>query len=187
MFAGLFLAEVLLFNNCFDRILVTINSTMEVALKHILGMAKSHLDLRGAKGSKLELDYLRLVYAIKEIRKQGDDAHGYLVVMNDAIFKRVIQWETKYQGKELVTLDIASLSDPTKRTLEKEKARNTEGMVAGASGGDVGSLSNADKGRDIGEAALSHIIVHWEPSVQQIRDESKFPLSIRWDFYGLVM
>jgi hypothetical protein len=30
-------------------------------MKHILGIAKSNLDLSGAKTSKLELDYLRLV------------------------------------------------------------------------------------------------------------------------------
>ena len=31
-------------------------------MKHILGMAKSNLDLSGAKASKLELDYLRIVH-----------------------------------------------------------------------------------------------------------------------------
>jgi hypothetical protein len=29
-------------------------------LKHVLGMAKRHLDLKGAKGPKLELDFLRV-------------------------------------------------------------------------------------------------------------------------------
>ena len=155
-------------------------------MKHILGMTKSHLDLRGAKGSKLELDYLRLVYAVKEIRKQADNAQGYLVVMHDTILKRVMQWEYKYQGNKSVPLEIASLSEKMKRTLENEKAHNTEGMVAGASGGDADGRSNADKGQDIGEAALLHIITQREPNVQRINDESKFPLSIRWDFYGTV-
>ncbi len=155
-------------------------------MKHILGMVKSHLDLRGAKGPKLELDYLRLVYAIKELRKQADVAQGYLVLMTDRIFNQVKQWEYKYQGKELVKLKIASLSDQAKRTLENEKARNTAGMIAGTSGGNAGSRSNASNGRYIGEVALSHIIVQLEPNVQRIKDESKFPLGIRWDFYGLV-
>ncbi|MFC1951650.1 hypothetical protein ACFLYI_01230 [Chloroflexota bacterium] len=78
------------------------------------------------------------------------------------------------------------MSDQTKRTLESEKERNAKGMVAGASGGNADGLSNADYGRDIGEAALSHIIAQVEPNIQRIRDESKFPLGIRWDFYGLV-
>ncbi|MFC2019153.1 hypothetical protein ACFLU4_04260 [Chloroflexota bacterium] len=150
-------------------------------------MAKSNLDLRGAKGPKLELDYLRLVFAIKEIRKQGDSAQGYLVVMTDEILNRAKKWEYKYKGEEFVTLTTASLSNQTKRTLENEKTRNTEGMVAGASGGNADGLSNADNGRDIGEGALSHIIAQMEPNVQRIRDESKFPLGIRWDFYGSIM
>ncbi len=186
MFPSLSLAEVLIFNNWFDRILVTIHCTIEVTLKHILGMAKSNLDLRGAKGPKLELDYLRLVFAIKEIRKQGDNAQGYLVLMTDKILNGVKKWECRYHGKEFVTVEVASLSDQTKHTLENEKARNTEGMVAGASGGNAGSRSNADNGRYIGEAALSHIILQLEPNVQRIRDGSKFPLGIQWDFYGLV-
>ena len=55
-------------------------------MKHILGMAKSHLDLRGAKAPKLELDYLHLIYAVKEIREKGESAQGYLVVMTEEIF-----------------------------------------------------------------------------------------------------
>ena len=39
-------------------------------MKHILGMAKSNLNLRGAKAQKLELDYLRLIYAVKGIREK---------------------------------------------------------------------------------------------------------------------
>ena len=50
-------------------------------MKHVLRMVKSQLDLRGAKSQKLELAYLRLVYAVKEIKKQGDNALGYLVVL----------------------------------------------------------------------------------------------------------
>jgi len=33
-------------------------------MKHILGMAKSFEDLKGARSPILELDYLRLVYAV---------------------------------------------------------------------------------------------------------------------------
>ena len=37
-------------------------------MKHILGMVKRNLDMKGAKGPKLELDFLRLVYAVKDNR-----------------------------------------------------------------------------------------------------------------------
>ena len=65
-------------------------------MKHVLGMAKSALDLRGAKGPKLELDYLRLLYAVKELRKRGDNAQGYLIVLTEPIHERTRQWENKY-------------------------------------------------------------------------------------------
>jgi hypothetical protein len=128
-------------------------------MKHILGMTKSHLDLKGAKAPKLELDYLRLIYAVKEIRKQGDSAQGYLVVMNDGILTRVRQWEYKYQGKECVEVLSVSLPGRVRRTLENEKTRNLAGMVAGATGRKAGGRSNADTGRNIGEAALIEIIL----------------------------
>ncbi len=159
---------------------------MRYPLKHILGMAKSHLDLRGAKGPKLELDYLRLVYAIREMRKQGHSAQGYLVVMTDEILNRVRQWEYKYQGKECVEVLSVSLPGQVRSTLENEKTRNLAGMVAGAIGGKAGGRSNADTGRNIGESTLTEIILRLEPSVQRVRDENRFPLGIRWDFYGVV-
>ncbi|MFC1869821.1 hypothetical protein ACFLYE_00950 [Chloroflexota bacterium] len=155
-------------------------------MKYILGMAKSHLDLRGAKGPKLELDYLRLVYAIKEMRKEGYSAQGYLVVMTEEILNRVRQWEYKYRGTEFVKVMIVSLTARMRRTLENDKKRNVAGMVAGTTGGKAGGRSNADTSRDIGEAALTEVILRQEPDVQRVRDESKFPLSIRWDFYGVV-
>lgn len=155
-------------------------------MKHILGMAKSHLDLRGSKGPKLELDYLRLVYAIREMRKEGHSAQGYLVVMTDEILNRVRQWECKYRGKECVEVMSVSLPRRVRRTLENEKARNLAGMVAGATGGKADGRSNANTGRNTGEAALTEIILRLEPSVQRMRDENRFPLGIRWDFYGIV-
>lgn len=155
-------------------------------MKHILGMAKSHLDLRGAKAQKLELDYLRLVYAVKEIRRKGDSAQGYLIVVTEEILNRVRQWEYKYQGNGCVELFSATLPGHERRTLESEKASNLAGMVAGAIGEKTGGRSNADKGRSIGENALVEIILRLEPSVQRLKDENRFPLGIRWDFYGLV-
>jgi hypothetical protein len=65
-------------------------------MKHVLGMAKSFLNLEGARSQKLELDYLRLIYAVKEIRKRGDSALGYLVVLTPQIGIRLKQWENKY-------------------------------------------------------------------------------------------
>ena len=47
----------------------------------ILGMAKSHLDLEGAKGPKLELDFLKIAYALAWLNVIGESGKGYLLVL----------------------------------------------------------------------------------------------------------
>lgn len=61
-------------------------------MKHVFGMAKSSLDLRGGKGRNLELDFLRLVYAVQHFQRAGDLAQGYLVVLGDGMSQRVKAW-----------------------------------------------------------------------------------------------
>ena len=155
-------------------------------MKHILGTSKSNLDFKGAKGPKTELDYLRLVYAVKEIKKQGDDAQGYLVVMTDEMLNRVSQWEHKYRGKGHVEVKSASLPERIRHKLENEKAANIAGMIEVLIGGRPARRVNANIGREIGEDTLIEIILRLEPDVHQVRDENRFPLGIRWDFYGVV-
>ncbi|MGH7645352.1 MAG: hypothetical protein ACREMR_07170, partial [Gemmatimonadales bacterium] len=67
-------------------------------MRHVLGMAKRHLDLNGAKAPKLELDYLRLVVAVRELRLRGQAAVGYLLVMTPTIKRRTQAWANKYGG-----------------------------------------------------------------------------------------
>ena len=148
-------------------------------------MAKSHLDLKGAKSSKLELDYLRLVFAVKEMRRQGDSAQGYLAILTPEISGRVKQWEHKYRGRECVEVMTISLPGHVKNGLKQEKASNLAGMVAGATGGESGGRSSADFGRETVEHALRRIILKSEPDVHQVIDENKYPFGIRWDFYGI--
>jgi hypothetical protein len=155
-------------------------------MKHILGMAKSNLDLKGAKSSKLEFDYLRLVYAVKELRKKGDEAYGYLIVMTPAIEQRVKHWETKYQAEGCVRVCSVTIQSDVENALMEEKARNVNGMIAGALGKDVGGRSSANVGQTIGESALKEMIGKSEPNVQQVTDKGNFPLGIHWDFYGVI-
>ena len=149
-------------------------------------MAKSHLDFKGSKGPKTELDYLRLVYAVKEMKKQGDNAQGYLVVMTDEMLSRVSQWEHKYQGQGYVEVKSVSLAEHIRHKLENEKAADLAEMIESLIGDKSTRRSNANIGHEIGEGALCEIIQSFEPEVQQISDENRFPLGIRWDFYGVV-
>jgi hypothetical protein len=106
--------------------------------------------------------------------------------MTDEILNRVRQWEYKYQGKEFVDLHSISLTGRGRHRLENEKAMNLAGMVAGATGGKAAGRSIADAGRNIGEAALKEIVLRLEPNVRMVMDRNRFPLGMRWDFYGIV-
>lgn len=158
--------------------------TTTKGVKHILGMSKSHLDLKGAKGPKLELDFLRLVYVVKELRARGDHAKGYLLVMEKDIATRAKSWIEKYQAGDTVAIGIAELSPDDREALETEKKSNITGMIAGSLGSIVGNQSNAVLGKQLGEDALKSLIMSKESEVQEIKDESVFPFDIRWDFYG---
>ena len=159
--------------------------TATEVVKHVLGMSKSHLDLKGAKAPKLELDFLRLVYAVKHLRARGGCANGYLIVMTKDICKRANSWIKKYEVCDnTIVIDVAELSTDDRKALEAEKKSNIAGMVAGSLGGTVGNQSNAVLGKQFGEDALRKLIMRQEPGVQEKKDEGEFPLGIRWDFYG---
>jgi hypothetical protein len=120
------------------------------------------------------------------LRKSGDDAQGYLVVLTPVISECVKRWENKYQSKDCVTVIDISLLNSIKNKLKLEKEKNKAGMVAGATGGKAGGRSSANLGRKTGEYALIDAILELEPRAKQIRDENKFPYYVRWDFYGIV-
>lgn len=153
-------------------------------MKYILGMAKRSLDLTGAKGPKLELDYLRLVYAVNELRRTGADAKGYLLVMTDNIAKRVAIWQEKYQAGDAVMVIVAKPTYKQLSALKAEVLANTAGMIAGTLGEDVSGKSNATVGGQFGEEQLRYFIEENEPGVLRNMSELEYPFQIRWDFYG---
>lgn len=152
-------------------------------MKHVFGMAKRHLDLKGAKAQKLELDFLRLVYVVKELRRVGKDAQGYLLVMKAPIQQRVARWQEKYQAGDTVRVCVARLSPDQCEALDQEIARNKAGMVAGTLGKKVGGHSDATFGSQLGEDELRKWIEREEPGVQKC-DTKDAPFGIQWDYYG---
>jgi hypothetical protein len=169
----------------FVRQLGNISEERGAEMKHILGMAKSNLDLRGAKGLKLELDLLRLVYAVKELRSRvREEAQGYLLVMTQGIAERAMSWMQKYEAGDAVVVVEAGLSHGDLAALRAEKNRNVAGMVAGTLGEVVGDQSDAALGKRLGEKELRNLIISKEPGANEITDERKFPFGVRWDFYG---
>jgi hypothetical protein len=154
-------------------------------MRHVLGMAKRHLDLKGAKGPKLELDFLRLAVAVAHLRQTGDDAKGYLLVMSPRIRKRTEAWVTKYETKDTVEVVTADLTESELRGLCAEVRANTEGMMLGTQGRRVGNRSDARSGGRLVEDKLRAMIEVREPGIRRVNDPSKFPLNVQWDYYGV--
>jgi hypothetical protein len=155
-------------------------------MKHIFGMAKSSLDLRGAKAQKLELDFLRLAYAVDHYRRCGEEAQGYLLVLGPELQTRVAAWTRKYGAADSVRCICHSVTTAEHAALALEKTANVAGMIAGARGEGAGSQSDANVGHELGEAALQKVIRAAEPDVEERTVARDLPFGIRWDFYGLV-
>jgi hypothetical protein len=151
---------------------------------HILGMAKSHMDLKGAKGPKLELDFLKIAYALAHLNAIGESGKGYLLVLTQAIGKRANAWTKKYGTGDSIEILVGNLTVRELDALREEKRKNREGMISGSQGNEVEGKSNADAGGEIGETKLREEIQKRHPHVSRIDDPRKYPLGIDWDFYG---
>lgn len=148
----------------------------------VLGMAKSHLDLIGSKGPKLELDFLRLVYAKQRLEAKGDVVHAFLAVMSQEIRQRCEAWEAKYDAAGAVEVLVVELTAEQELALRDEKARNVSGMIAGSQGQPVGDDSAADLGKVIAEDFLDWTIEGRFGPLKRIEREDEMPFKVRWDY-----
>lgn len=149
---------------------------------HVLGMAKSSLDLRGAKAPKLELDFLRLAYAVRELREADEEAIGYLMVLSPLVAKTVEGWREKYATGESVVILCEEIQGENLEALIKEKADNAIGFIQDRRFAEAEyELSLADLGKTLGETALLRAIEQRHPGLVSA---PKPPLGINWDYYG---
>ena len=149
-------------------------------------MVQPELDSPGARVRKAELDYLRLIYAVSQIRKQGGNAQGYFVVTDSGMLRRLNQMERAYRGREYATILEVSLNGYLKRAGQAGKTEILSGMVKDAvtekeDGGAPGIR------RRMREFILAETMLDLEPSVQQVKEEDKFPFGIRWHYYGMAV
>lgn len=149
---------------------------------HVLGMAKSSLDLRGAKAPKLELDFLRLAYAVRELREAGEEAVGYLMVLVPKVAKTAESWREKYATGDGVIILCEDIEGDNLEALIKEKADNAVGFIQDRRFEDAErELSLADLGKELGEKALRQSISSRHPGIES---GEALPLGIQWDYYG---
>jgi hypothetical protein len=152
---------------------------------HVFGMAKSSLDLLGAKRQKLELDFLRLVYACQHYQANGCQAFGYLAVTSAAIEQQVAKWATKYLVPPgLVQLVVPTLSDAEQQSLLAEKGRNRLGNLAKADAAVLLKDADGSFGRDLLEAALESSILKQHTALRGSAAVGGYPMGVQWDYYG---
>ena len=93
-------------------------------------------------------------------------------------------WARKYDTESLVTCVRRSLALGEEDLLQREKAANIAGMIAGTQREAVAGRSDAAEGRQIGERLLRDTILHAELGVREVTHSRSMPFGILWDFFG---
>ncbi|KAB1064768.1 hypothetical protein [Salibacter halophilus] len=148
---------------------------------HILGMAKSCIDLKGAKAQKVELDLLRILYAIEKL---DEKTYGCLIVYDDKIKERVHTWIKKYQfdkNNHFEVITLSKKSDKDKLALQDEKKLNSSANLRHAIEAIPKENASGKIGEKLFEEALEKYIKE-EFKIGEI-NKSNPPFGIKWDFY----
>ncbi len=155
-------------------------------MKHILGMVKPHPDFQDARVPKIELDYLRLLYAVSELRHRGENAQGYFLVTADVMLSRLGKLERDYHGKDYAKVLRVSPDYYLGSALRTQKMQILSGFVRDAVLDKGYGQSAASIHRNMREFILAETILGYEPDVRQLTDENRFPFHVPWDYYGIV-
>lgn len=148
----------------------------EKTVRWVFGMAKSGLIPHGGTVRNLELDFLRLIYAVEKSKAEGDEAIGYICVLNAPMKRAIDNWIKRYET-DAVHIIVPEIDDSQLAELEAEKKRNQEGNRKGSNPVDA----CAHQGRDLAESALREYISRVEVGV--VESNAKH-LGISWDFVG---
>lgn len=155
-------------------------------MKHIIGMVRPRLDFEGNGMLEVELNYLRLIYAVRELRRHGDSAEGYIVAATNEMLNRLTHLERDYHGKVYAQVSSVSLESYLRQTAQSKKTEVLSGIVRSAILEKSDSQLAGVIHRAMREFILRETIIGLEPGVKQIEDKSKFPFHIPWDYYGVV-
>jgi hypothetical protein len=152
---------------------------------YIFGMAKSSLNLIGAKRQKLELDYLRLAYACQHYQKLGHHAHGFLAVATAAIKEQAKQWETTYKvPSEMVKVIAVDLEPEEIAQLAHYQSLNRMAMSGALDKATAARHADATYGRQLVENRLMLAVQGIYPGVAFEPDCPDPEMCISWDLFG---
>lgn len=152
---------------------------------YIFGMAKSSLNLIGAKRQKLELDYLRLAYACQHYRQLGHRANGFLAVTTPAIVVQAKQWATTYKvPDDMVEVFAVDLTPEENAQLVHYQSLNRVAMTGSLDKATSARHADATYGRKLVEEKL-HTYVQGEFASITFQNDCKDPeMNICWDLFG---
>jgi len=141
-----------------------------------LGVACPCLSTRDSCASTLELDFLRLSYAVAHLNSRGEGTHGYIVVLRQDIRDAAQGLQRRYGVAAAVSIVFASLlvTDMT-RLAEAVESPHDDGLEAEAS-----------VARDIALGALRREIAAREPDAVEKTVGGALPFGVEWDYYGVV-
>jgi len=144
-------------------------------VKHVLGIAFPHTELDGPRGDELELQFLRLSYAVRRLAQSGVDSCGYFVVLRQELRDRLLRLKADYQTGDQVHVVFASLlvSEMTELADAADAARKT---------GD--ETSAAGVRRAVSMNVLRREVAAQEPGITEAAAPEAMPFGVAWDFYG---
>ncbi len=144
-------------------------------MRHVFGIAFSHVEMDDSARQELELSFLRIVYAVSSVREDGDEGQGYLAVVRQEARDVVRRLKAAYGVGDEVRVVFASLlvSDLAKLADAAEKVRSGEDVNAEREV--AGSISTGALYREVSAS---------EPGVM-ISEARPMPFGVPWDFYGV--
>lgn len=161
---------------------------------YVLGMAKSSLQLeKGSYGGvadkmnpgtlrNLELDFLRLAYATKELQTRGHEVYAYLMVSTDIVAQKVQIWAEKYEaGENLINIVSAALTEDEIKYLIEEKENNRTANTPHSINKETNA--KADYGKSLIESKLKAHIEEKHGEIEAPMEVKSMPFMIKWDYF----
>jgi hypothetical protein len=147
----------------------------------IYGMAKSYLDLKGAKCRGFELDFLRL--ALVADRDANCKAAYLSAPLPKSTGLEIVQiWNQKYGLSKVVIFVPTELDETEMRLLQVEKTGNRNANR---------TKGNKQAGAGYGEKLIEgklmqHIQAHHPGIIGSTHREAHYLPGIRWDYFGTI-
>lgn len=153
----------------------------EKRVRYVIGIRASTEYRTGGRRLR-ELDFVRLVLAVRTLTGAGSTAHGYLSVPDERGASRARRWQRKYAAMDLVGVLLHRASAVGEGRLREERGRDAFERTGRAPA--LPAASSASLGDPDSEEAFRAAIREREPGVVEVPSDTPPPLGVRWDYSG---